>query len=137
MYQHILTAIDGSTRAARVMDAVEYLAKATGAAVHVLHADEAEAVYDRVVDLEDDDVAQAVIDREVVRLRAAGVNAEGEVADVLHENVADLIVTRARELGSDLIVLGPGHHGRIGALLGSSVSHEVSLRAPASLLLVV
>ncbi|WP_371785023.1 universal stress protein [Streptosporangium subroseum] len=137
MYKHILTAIDSSPRGDRVLDAVEYLAGVTGADVQVLHAEEREIFADQVVDLETDEEARAIVDRAVARLRGAGITAEGEVIHVLREGVPDNILARARELGSDLIVLGPRHHGRLGALLGASVSHEVSLHASVSLLLVV
>jgi nucleotide-binding universal stress UspA family protein len=137
MYKHILTAIDSSPRGDRVLDAVEYLAGITGADVQVLHAEERQVIADQVVDLETDEEARAVVEQAVARLRGAGITADGEVIHVLHEAVPDNILTRARELDSDLIVLGPRHHGRLGALLGASVSHEVSLHASVSLLLVV
>jgi nucleotide-binding universal stress UspA family protein len=137
MYKHILTAIDSSPRASRVLDTVEYLAGVTGADVQVLHAEERDVFADQVVDLESHEEATAIVDSAVARLRAAGVTVEGEVLQLLREGVPNYILTRARELGSDLIVLGPRHHGRLGALLGSSVSHEVSLHTPASLLLVI
>lgn len=70
MYQRILTAIDGSDRAERVLDTVERLALLTGTTVHVVHADESGIVYDQVVDLEDDGAAGAVVDRALAR-RAA------------------------------------------------------------------
>jgi nucleotide-binding universal stress UspA family protein len=34
-------------------------------------------------------------------------------------------------------VLGPRHHSRLGALLGASVSEEIALHAPTSVLLVI
>jgi nucleotide-binding universal stress UspA family protein len=137
MFHCILAAIDNSERTKRVMEVVSYLAEAEGTSIHLLHADEAEAVYDQVVDLEEDESAQAVVNREISRFRSDGIAFTGEVVDVLHEDVADLILTRARELGSDLIVLGPRHHSRFAALARSSVSLEVSLGARASVLLVI
>jgi nucleotide-binding universal stress UspA family protein len=124
MFKCILAAIDNSERTERVMEVVGQLAQTSGAAVHVVHADEAEAVYDQVVD------------REVARLRSAGTVATGDVMDVLHEDVAELILTRAREFGSDLIVLAPRHHHRFAALFGTSVSLDVALNASTSVLLV-
>jgi nucleotide-binding universal stress UspA family protein len=136
MFTRILAAIDGSERTDRVMEVVRYLARTTGAAVHVVHADESDAVYDQIVDLEDDSSAHAVVNREVTRLRAMDVVAGGEVADVLHDDVAELLLHKARELRSDLIVLGPRHHSRFAALVGASVSLEVALSAPVAVLLV-
>ncbi|MEU7885761.1 universal stress protein [Microbispora bryophytorum] len=136
MYTRILAAIDGSDRADRVIRAATDLARLTGATVHVLHAEASEAVYDQVVALEDDATAHAVVDQALTRLREAGVEADGEVVDVLREGVPDAVLNRARAINADLIVLGPRHHGRLGALLGGSVSHEVGLHTPTSLLLV-
>ncbi|TDW93440.1 nucleotide-binding universal stress UspA family protein [Kribbella pratensis] len=136
MFKCILAAIDNSDRTDRVMEVVGHLAQTTGAAVHLVHADEAEAVYDQVVDLEDDRSARSLVDREVAQLRSAGIVATGDVMDVLHEDVAELVLTRAREFGSDLIVLAPRHHSRFAALLGSSISLEVALHSPTSVLLV-
>jgi len=136
MFKCILAAIDNSERTERVMEVVGQLAQTSGAAVHIVHADEAEAVYDQVVDLEDDRSAQGLVDREVARLRSAGTVATGDVMDVLHEDVAELILTRAREFGSDLIVLAPRHHHRFAALFGTSVSLDVALNASTSVLLV-
>ncbi|MBP2703774.1 universal stress protein [Microbispora sp. RL4-1S] len=137
MYTRILAAIDRSDRAGRVIETVTDLARLTGAAVHVLHAEESGVVYDQVVALEDHETAQAVVDRALARLREEGIKADGEVVEVLHEGVPDAVLDSAREFGADLVVLGPRHHGRIGALLGSSVSHEVALHTPSSLLLVL
>jgi hypothetical protein len=61
----------------------------------------------------------------------------GLEADPWYKNI---LVARARArpraLGSDLIVVGPGHYSGISALLYSSVSRGVARFAPASVLLV-
>jgi len=137
MFTCILAAIDNSERTRRVLDVVTHLAQSSGAAVHLVHADEAEAVFNQVVDLEDDRAARVLVDREVVRLRSLGVAATGDVVDVLQEDVADVILARARYVGSDLIALGPRHHSRFAAWFGSSVSLEVSLHSRTSVLLVI
>ncbi|MEZ0075949.1 universal stress protein [Planotetraspora sp. GP83] len=137
MYKRILVAIDNSSRSDRVLETVESLARLTGGAVDVLHAEESHVVYDTVVKVEEHDDAQAVVGRAVTRLTEAGVQAKGEVVEALSGQVPDVILNRAREAGSDLVVLGPRHHSRIGALLGGSVSGEVALHTPISVLLVV
>ncbi|NIK61336.1 universal stress protein [Kribbella shirazensis] len=136
MFKCILAAVDDSDRTDRVIEVVSYLGRASRAAVHLVHADEAEAVYDQVVDLEDDQSAQGLVDHRLAQLRSEGVVANGEVIDVLHEDVAEAILTRAREFGADLIVLGPRHHNRFASLFGTSVSLEVALNSPTSVLLV-
>lgn len=58
------------------------------------------------------------------------------MGDGLREDVAAILVDRARTLGSDLIAVGPGHYSGISALLHSSVSRGVARIASASVLLV-
>jgi nucleotide-binding universal stress UspA family protein len=137
VFKNILAAIDGSPRSARVLDAARRLAGATAAAVHVLHADESKVADHQIVAPEDDGATLGAVRQTLDELIWAGVAAKWEVVDVTHENLPDLVLRRARELGSDLIVLGPRHHSRIGALLGASVNHAVSLHMPMSVLLVV
>ena len=141
MYKNILAAVDGTAHGAAVLDAVAPLAKLTGATVHVIHIRPLQVVRgafapSTVVAAEEDADGQQVVDDALARLRADGVTAEGEVDDGLREDLADILVERARELGSDLIAVGPGHYSGISALLHSSVSRGVARTAPASVLLV-
>jgi nucleotide-binding universal stress UspA family protein len=137
MYKRILAAVDGSARSERILESVEYLARVTGASVDVLHAEESEVVYDTEVELEDERDARAVVDRAVTRLEEAGVRVRGEMVRALRGDLPDVLLNRVLELGNDLIVLGPRHHSRLGALLGASVSEEIALHAPTSVLLVI
>ncbi|GAA1389926.1 universal stress protein [Catellatospora chokoriensis] len=135
MFDTILAAIDGSARDEHLLDTVAYLARTSGANVHVAHADESMIVYDTIVDLEDDAVARKLVRAAVERLRDSGIVADGSVLPALHADVPRLLVDRARSVGADLIALGPRHHGRLGALAGS-VSSDVSRLSAVSVLLV-
>jgi nucleotide-binding universal stress UspA family protein len=141
MYKNILAAVDGTVHGAAVLDTVASLAKLTGASVHVIHIRPMQVVGgafapSAVVSVEEDADGRRVVDEALARLHGDGVTADGEVDDGLREELADILVERARTLGSDLIVVGPGHYSGIAALLHSSVSREVAKTAPASVLLV-
>ncbi|HEU5425376.1 MAG TPA: universal stress protein [Actinocrinis sp.] len=141
MYKNILAAVDGTVHGTAVLDAVAALAKLNGATVHVIHIRPLQVVGgsfapSAVVSAEEDADGQRVVDDALARLRADGVTAEGEVDDGLRADLADILVHRARELGSDLIAVGPGHYSGIAALLHSSVSRGVARTAGASVLLV-
>ncbi|GII58875.1 hypothetical protein Pth03_72640 [Planotetraspora thailandica] len=137
MYKRILAAIDSSERSDRVLETVENLARLTGAAVDVVHVGPSQIVYDTVVDIEDEQEAQKVVDNALARLKDAGVAVQGRVLTGLRGEVANLVADQARELGSDLIVLAPGHHTQLGVLFGESVSEKVAHQTPTSVLLVV
>jgi nucleotide-binding universal stress UspA family protein len=141
MYKNILAAVDGTVHGAAVLDAVTFLAKASGATVHVVHIRPLEVVggafvLSAVNSVEEEGEGQRVVDEALARLREEGIAAEGEVDDGLREDLAEILVDRSKALGSDLIVVGPGHYGGISGLLHVSVSRGVARVAPASVLLV-
>lgn len=141
MYKNILAAVDGTVHGEAVLNAVAPLAKQTGATVHVIHIRPIQVVGggfapSTVVSAEEDADGQRVVDEALARLRGEGVTAEGEVDDGLLTDLADILVDRAKALGSDLIAVGPGHYSGITALLHASVSQGVARVAPASVLLV-
>ncbi|MFG2102195.1 universal stress protein [Micromonospora echinaurantiaca] len=136
MYRHILAAVDATPVSARVLAAATALATALGATVHVVHVDESEVIYDRVVDLEDDTLGRAQVAAAVDRLRAAGVQATSAVVDRLDTDVPALILDTAHARGADLIILGLHHRAGLARLLEPSVSDLVGRRADVALLLV-
>jgi nucleotide-binding universal stress UspA family protein len=141
MYKNLLAAVDGTVHGDAVLDAVASLAKLTGATVHVIHIRPLQVLGgafapSTVVSTEEDADGQRVVDAALARLRGEGVTAEGEVDDGLREDLAAILVERARALGSDLIVVGPGHYSGISTLLHPSVSRGVARTAPVSVLLV-
>lgn len=139
MYKNILVAVDGTPVTDTVVDTVMSLARVTLAAVHVLHIKPSDFLYGpvpAVVDLEDSPRAQDIVDAAVGRLRRAGITADGEVLPGQQHLRADAVLRYAHRLGCDLIVLGPGHHAGLGAVLHDSVSRAVVARTPVSVLLV-
>lgn len=140
MYKKILAAVDGTEHGDAVLDTASSLAKLTGAEVHVIHIRPTTVITDGisggVYTTEEPAEGRQVVDEALARLRAAGVTADGEVDEGLREDLAPILVERAKDLGSDLIAVGPGHYKGITGLLHSSVSHGVAKSAPVSVLLV-
>ena len=86
------------------------LARARGAAVHVLHVIETDVLAgEDAADLESPADAQALLDACIAELREAGVPVTGELLHSYgtHADVAAQILHRATDLGAGAIVLGP------------------------------
>ena len=138
----ILVAVDGSDHAQRTLDKVAELAGELHAPeVHVLNVQDEPTVYGEVqVYLTEErarqlvkDAGQRIVDAAVERLRAAGVNAKTEVEI---GEVAPTIVSRASELGCNLIVMGTRGMGAIASLVLGSVATKVVHLATTPVLLV-
>jgi ACDE family multidrug resistance protein len=86
------------------------LARARGAAVHVLHVIETDVLAgEDTADLESQTHARALLDACIAELSEAGVPVNGELLRSYgtHTDVAASILHRATELGAGAIVLGP------------------------------
>jgi len=137
MYKRILVATDGSTLSK----------KATQSAIELAALSQAELVVVKVVprypttyfdggvsisaedvariEQEWTDAAQAVTDKVVATAEASGVKARG--VTVRSDIVADALISTAKKLKSDLIVMAS--HGRRGlkrVLLGSETQHVLT-----------
>jgi MFS transporter, ACDE family, multidrug resistance protein len=104
------------------------LARARGAAVHVLHVAESDVLAgEDVADRESDDEARALLDACVGELRASGVPVGGELVRSVgsHADVAEQVLRRAVELGAGAIVLGPDSaHAALAARVTARVAGE-------------
>lgn len=120
VYRRILVGTDGSDTAARAVDRAAELARATGAQLTVLSAGRPAA-------------ARAVVDREVERIAASGLEVGGVVVD---SDPSSALLEEAERGDHDLVVVG--NKGMAGArrfLLGS-VPNKVSHTLERSLLIV-
>jgi nucleotide-binding universal stress UspA family protein len=136
MYQTILVPVDGSETAARGLQEALGLAREQKSRLHLLHViDEyplmvemssvvnAEALRQSMLQY-----AQGVLAKAQQLAADQGVEADTHVAEISNGRVATVILSQARELGCDLIVMGT--HGRRGlsrSLLGSDA--ELVLRS--------
>jgi MFS transporter, ACDE family, multidrug resistance protein len=123
--------------AARQVAAISMpLARARGAAVHVVHVIETDVLAgEDTADLETSPYAQAVLDGCVAELREAGVPVTGELLNSYgtHSDVARQILRHAADLGAGVIVLGPDTHQ--GALT-AGVTAYIAAHAPSHVIIV-
>jgi predicted MFS family arabinose efflux permease/nucleotide-binding universal stress UspA family protein len=131
----MVVAVGGPT-ARQVSALAAPMARARGAAVHVLHVIETDSLAgEDTADLEDPVDARAELEGCVAELRAAGVPVTGELLRSYgtHVDVAVQILRRAAELGAGAIVLGP--ETRHSALT-PGVSAYVASHAPTHVVIV-
>jgi nucleotide-binding universal stress UspA family protein len=126
MFEHILTALDGSPHDTRTLAATEELAKLAGSQVRVVHVREGHFIGRAgFVPSEEPDDAVQVVDRAVAELVDAGVNATGTVRASISGLVVAEILAEAEECGATVIVMGTrGVNDLTGVLVGST-AHKV------------
>jgi nucleotide-binding universal stress UspA family protein len=103
------------------------LARARGAAVHVVHVVETDVLAgEDTADLESPTHAQALLEACIAELSEAGVPVTGELLHSYgtHTDVAAEIVHRATDLGAGAIVLGPEtRHATISGINAYIATH--------------
>jgi nucleotide-binding universal stress UspA family protein len=112
------------------------LARARGAAVHVLHVIESDAVAgEDTAELENPQQAQELLDGCVAELRKAGVPVTGELLHSYgtHTDVATQILHRAADLHAGAIVLGADTRH---PLLTTAVTAYVAAHAPTHVIVI-
>jgi ACDE family multidrug resistance protein len=119
------------------------LARARGAAVHVLHVVERDVIAgEDAVDLETPSEAQELLEACIAALRESGMPVGGELVRSVgtHADVAEQILRRATELDAGAIVLGPDRHetalaARVTArIAGHAAAHVIVLNPRAGAL---
>ncbi|RPI41596.1 MAG: universal stress protein [Betaproteobacteria bacterium] len=127
----MLVAVDGSEHAQRTLDkVVELAAEMHAPEVHLLNVQDEPTVYGEVALYLTEERArqlvkeagQRIVDAAAERLRAAGVSAKTEVEI---GDVAPTIVSRASDLGCNVIVMGTRGMGAIASLVLGSVATKV------------
>jgi nucleotide-binding universal stress UspA family protein len=111
------------------------LARARGAAVHILHVIETDVLAgEDTADLESPTHAQALLEACISELDEAGVPVTGELLHsyCTHADVAAQILHRATDLGAGAIVLGPETRHAAPA---SSVNAYIPARAPSHVII--
>jgi MFS family permease len=112
----ILVAINGAP-SNRLVATAERVARARGAAVHVVHVRETRVVADDATDLEDREAAGAIVDAAVMRLTEAGVTGTGEVLHVTgrHGDAAAAVLEVADRTAPQAVIVGRPTHSEPGA----------------------
>lgn len=145
MYEKILVPVDGSpTSMAGLQEAIA-LARVMGSTIRLLHVvDEISFMtsFESSMALTSEvfetlkKAGQDVLQDAQNRVHAAGVPVETELYESYAGRVSDLVITKAREWGAQLIVLGT--HGRrgVGRMLLGSDAEQVLRQSPVPVLLV-
>ena len=144
MYQRILVPVDGSPASLRGLDEAVNLARATGAALRLVHivnefffdaSYTPSPIHEPLRESFRID-GQRVLARAQATVRQAGVEFESDLIETVGGRVSDLILADAKKYRADLIVMGT--HGRRGiARLTLGSDAEMVLRSASIPLLLV
>lgn len=131
----ILVPVDGSEQSDRAVAVARDLARLSDGVVRLLHVRQREVVRAKLgatFELETEDEAKALIDKEVAVLASSGVKVEAQVLRGREELTARAIVEAADGAGAGLIVMGSRGLGALGALVLGSTAYKVlhSTRRP-------
>lgn len=145
-YRHLLVPTDGSELSVAAIDQAITLAKALGARLTVMHAkppvplpimgmgDTIDPVTVDSLVRASNEASERVLAEALAQVREAGVEPGAQAVD--HASPHAAIVTAARELGCDLIVMAShGRRGLEGLLLGSE-TQKVLATSPCPVLVV-
>ena len=129
MFEHILTALDGSQHDSKTLAAAKELARLSGGQVRVLHVWTGH-LSDRVGFGPDEahDHASKLVNTAVADLVAAGLKATGTVRASPLGLVATEILEEAEESRASVIVMGSRGRGDLKGLLMGSTTHKVLQR---------
>jgi nucleotide-binding universal stress UspA family protein len=136
MFEHILIAVDGSSRSEKTIAMATDLAKRYGSAVTILHVREYERYEGSDVDMGPPISAEQLVDDVLATFRVAGVEAQGEVRRVSSGDTPEQIVEVAEKVTADLIVMGSRGMSEWKSLLLGGVAAKVVALATCPVLLV-
>jgi nucleotide-binding universal stress UspA family protein len=138
MYEKILVAVDHSEVTPRVVDAARGLAALSHGEVWVVHLREREQMgrTGLMTSSESAGAAGADVTSTVGALTKAGITAHAVVRDTLYGHAASEIVSEARDLGADVIVMGSRGRGDLAGLVLGSTAHKVMHLADRQVLVV-
>lgn len=145
MYEKILVPVDGSATSLAGLQEAIALARVMGSTIRLLHVvDEISFMtgFESSMSLTAQvfetlkKAGQEVLQDAQRRVLAAGVPVETELFENYAGRVSDLVITKAREWGAQLIVLGT--HGRrgVGRVLLGSDAEQMLRQSPVPVLLV-
>jgi nucleotide-binding universal stress UspA family protein len=132
-FGRILLATDGSDQAKAAVEITSSLARSSSATVRVVHVWNLEVHHRHGLwDVEMRGEAEKLINETVARLRAAGIEADGQISRADAGHVAAAIAESAREFKADLVVVGSRGLPDWQAMVKHSTSHQLlgSVDAP-------
>ncbi|MGW3461745.1 universal stress protein [Streptomyces olivaceoviridis] len=125
MFERILVAIDPSAARKTALQMAGELARPANATVHVLHVVTSMVAGDTVVKLEEEAQGEAILEEALATLRDLGVEAEGQLAHSLTNQVPAAISAAVEDFKADLLVVSPHHRGAVAAFFNPRVSDAV------------
>ena len=127
MYDRILVAVDHSEMSDRAVLAARDLAVLSNGEVWLLHLREREMGLKTgvLVPNEPTEEANAEVSASVEVLTQAGVKAHGKVRNTIFGYAAREIVSYAKQVDADVIVMGSRGRGDMAGLLLGSTAHKV------------
>jgi nucleotide-binding universal stress UspA family protein len=145
MFRSILIPIDHySPHTDAAVAAAVDLAKLTGAAIHVVHAEEGMSGIDSLAlgplpadsesKMRQEDVDLLAVTRQ--RFADVGLSATTELLPRDGTSIHKRVLVAAEHVGADLIVLGAGGNSELVGLLLGSVSHKIIQHAPSAVLVI-
>lgn len=136
-FSRILFAVDGTPSSTGAVSAVETVARAAGAEVHVLHVWNLEVRVNKGRwDVETRAEARELVDGIAGRLVAAGVPATSEVRGASEKKIPDAIADAARRCSAGLVAVGSRGRSDLEGLFLGSVSHRVLQKVACPVLIV-
>lgn len=136
-FHRIVLATDGSAQAEAAVGVASAFARASNATVRVVHVWNLEVHHRHGVwDVEMRTEAERMIGETVKRLRASGIEADGEISRADSGHVADAVAQVARQVDADLLVVGSRGLSDWQSLTGHSVSHQLLTSVDCPMLIV-
>jgi nucleotide-binding universal stress UspA family protein len=128
VYQKILVPLDGSEHSKRALHEAINLAKMTNGTITLLNVQPHHPSLTSPVSHHTSEAPQSIVLSEGQKIvQEAGINVN---TLLLQGNVVDQIVKTAKDVNSDLIVIGARGLSKLEELLLGSVSHGVAEKAP-------
>ena len=126
--RRILLAVDETDASRRATEAAADLAQRNRGSVFVLHVTERQIVRRGVIATELREDAAELVNTVVYQLRRKGVDAEGQVFTASFGRVGPAIADAARQLESEVIVIGSHKRSRLRRLLFGGTGRSVLKR---------
>jgi nucleotide-binding universal stress UspA family protein len=137
MFETIVWATDGSELADRALPVVTELARTHASKIVAVHANELlSGRFGGGPRFADEEEVCTKVEKQVLELREAGIDAGVKIASHVRRGTAELIVDAATELEADLIVVGTHGRGAAASALLGSVAKDLLHLAPCPVLVV-
>lgn len=136
MFDRIVVAVDGSREGGKTVPAAIQLAVKFNSSLTVVHVREHTKYEGSDVDLGPDQPADELMEAVLGQIRAAGLDAHGEIRRVNPGDTPEQIVSVAKDVDADLIVMGTRGMTEWKSMLLGGVANKVIHHAHCPVLLV-